>query len=379
MTPKIPAKKVKLRGTSINMKPVQKGGAFKPAAPSSDSQQRNGASFPSGTQFPPPPPGVQLKSATLRFPNGQGPQPGMLASMAPATGQVRFQPGVISSPDQPQERDELLDLIGSRQSATTGPISRDEISQQESYQEPMEQDAIDISFVNESLQAYLDICEMTLREWTPIRIIDSIHILAKSLGLDVLSLALVDPDRPGKLLPVISRGYNNPPNAELSAIWESCVDSAGRGIDWKRLMDATAKPDAPLALWIPHEGLSKFGYAPVHDGKTIHGFLVVGAYDKSRISPIAAAFLEMLGGRLGLSVGLQRNRGEWPSAILKTVKTLRDCLSLQMGIVDMLRESAKLSPEELNSLLDNGTHSLSEGASVLDRLIEEAAGSKSGS
>lgn len=380
MTPKMPAKKVKLRGTSVNLKPMPKGVSVKSAQPPKIAPvEHAGASFDSAAPMPPPPPGIQLKSATLRFPNGSSPQPGVLASLAPATGQVRFQPGVISSPEQIQEREELLDLIGSRQSAATGPIQRSELGYPSPFDRQEEAfDSMDVSFVSGSLQDYLDICEASLRPWTPLSLIDSAHIFVKSLGLDVLSLAVVDPDRPGKLLPVVSRGYNTPPTSELSAIWESSIGKDG-GVDWKSLMDSTSRPDAPFAAWIMHEGLGKFGYAPIHDGKLIYGFLVIGSFDKSRISPIAAPFLEMLGGRLGLSLGLQRNRGEWPASVLKTVRTLRDCLSLQLGVVEMLRESSKLSPEELNSLLDSGTQSLSEAASLLDRLVEEAAGSKPGS
>lgn len=377
MTPKVPEKKLRLKGPAGKSQPNM---SFKPASAGGDRPAESRA--PSGlASMSQPPPGLQLKSATLRLPNANSTQPGMHASVAPATGQVRFQPGVISTADRLQERDGLLNIVASRQAAATGPIPK---ASQERQQPPepapvlFSGNAIDISVVNESLQNYLDICDMTLRSWTPMTIVDSIHILVKSLGLDVLSLALIDPDRPGKLLPVISRGYNNSPNAALAAIWESCV-SPGQGINWKRLMDATSKPDAPLAMWVPAEGLVKFGYAPIHDGKTIHGFLVIGSYDSSKILPVAGSFLEMLGGRLGLSIAIQRNRGEWPATVIKTVRTLRDCLSLQMGIVDMLRESSKLSQDELSSLLDNGAHSLSESASVLDRLIEEASSSKAGS
>ncbi len=86
----------------------------------------------------------------------------------------------------------------------------------------------------------------------------------------------------------------------------------------------------------------------------------------------------MLGGRMGLSLGVRRNRGDWPESVLETAKALRDHFSMVLGVFEMLKEGGKLTQDELISLAESGARSLSEGMSLLDKLTEEAAGGKPG-
>lgn len=232
----------------------------------------------------------------------------------------------------------------------------------------------EIEKVREILQNYLEICDSVMHEWTPVSVVDILHVLVRSLGMDVVSLALLDPERPGRLLPVVSRGYNTPPNTDIHAIWERCVIPEAQTINWSKLMSSTSSPETPLACWILHEDLHKFGYAPIHDGRAIYGFLITGVHGKTPVSPFSSTMLEMLGGRLGMSIGARRGcREQRPkAAVVETVKTLRDQFSVLMGSVEMLREANKLSQEEVASLTSKCLLSISESVSLLDRMAEEA-------
>ncbi len=129
-----------------------------------------------------------------------------------------------------------------------------------------EEAAAEMEKVNEILQNYLELCDSTMHNWTPAKIVDIIHVLARSLCLDVVSLALIDPDNESKFLPIVSRGYHSPPGADIISIWEGCLAPEGATVNWPKLMNSTSSPETPLASWVLHEGLHKFGYAPVHDG-----------------------------------------------------------------------------------------------------------------
>jgi len=274
-----------------------------------------------------------------------------------------------------------LESLAARQDSATGQLKKTSGVTAVYAGKPLpanEAVAAEMEKVHEVMQNYLELCDSTMRNWTPVSVIDIVHVLARSLGLDVVSVALIDPDNQKKFLPVVSRGYHTPPPADLTGIWEACIAQDAPTMNWPKLMNSTSNPETPLACWILHEGLHKFGYAPIHDGKAIHGFIVTGAYDREAISPLASTILEMLGGRMGLSLGIRRNRGDWPQSVLSTVKTLRDHFSMLLGVIEMLKEGGKLSQEELNSLAESGARSLSEGVGLLDKLAEEAAGSKAG-
>ncbi len=304
------------------------------------------------------------------------PKPAPVSAKRQVDGERRFEPGLAARVNGEAARGELSEFIAGRLSSATGPISRAELAGSGTQAAPpVPGEAAGLSAFNESLQDYLEICDMTMRPWKPQDLVDAIHLLVKSLGLDAVSLVMVDPEREGRLLPVVSRGYGLAPGPEIAGIWETCLNGSGRSVDWALLMERTSSPGEALATWARGEGFARLGYSPVSDGRAIHGFLMVGAYGGGSVSPLAKSFLEMLGGRLGLSAGFFRDRGDWPKSVVKAARSLRDCVSVQAGVLDMLRESGRLSPEELGALLDSGARALSEANGVLDRLFEEASGS----
>ena len=155
--------------------------------------------------------------------------------------------------------------------------------------------------LREQVANYLEICDSCLNgEFEPTDIIDLIHVLIMSLSLDVVSLALVDPERHGKLRQVVSRGYGIPPTKHVVECWEKALTVNGE-LHWDKLMKIATDKNTELACWVISENLDSVGYVPIRDGKRLYGFLFVASKTKKKPSIIKSELLDACGSRLGIT------------------------------------------------------------------------------
>lgn len=159
----------------------------------------------------------------------------------------------------------------------------------------------------DQMQNYLEVCDSLASDtWEPKDLIDVLHMLVLSLGMDVVSMVLMDPGQPGRLAEaVVSRGYRMPPGGDVRACWQEAVGADGRGIHWQRLMEVAADNENALSSWLAQEDLYSYGYVPIRDHHRIHGFLLIGAHGGKEPSPLASGLLEVAGGRIGLSLAVR--------------------------------------------------------------------------
>jgi len=244
----------------------------------------------------------------------------------------------------------------------------------------------------EQMQNYLEVCDSLASDnWQPQDLIDVLHMLILSLGMDVVSMVLLDPVHPAQLAEtVVSRGYGTPPSAEVLACWQGAVADDGRGIQWPRLMEIAADKGNALSQWLAREDLHSFGYVPIRDHHRIHGFLLVGAHAGKDPSPLASGILEVAGGRIGLSLAvrpgaLPREVASAPQAtapagmdeIRAAIQDLRAQLTRAAGGIGMLRDGlagGDASPEECRDLVEQCANAIAEGTRLLRRLASGANG-----
>lgn len=164
----------------------------------------------------------------------------------------------------------------------------------------------------EQLQNYLELCDsISSSDWTMEGIIDVFYVMIESLELDSVAMALIDFKQKKTLLPVVSRGFSNLPGENISAAWNEAI-TEGPTISWNKLMVIASGGQNALARWIQKEGLDSIGYVPIHDNKTIFGFIFIGSHDNAKKqSRIASPLLELCGGRIGLTIALRKFQGTW--------------------------------------------------------------------
>ncbi len=166
----------------------------------------------------------------------------------------------------------------------------------------------------EQLQNYLELCDsISSPRWTFQQIIDTLYVLIESLNLDTITVAFINFADGKTLVPLVSRGYRLSPSDTIRAIWEKAIGD-GPSVSWNSLMTIAANSSSELSKWVAKESLASIGYVPIHDNKTIYGFMFLGSHEKKVQSPIASALLELCGSRLGIILALRRLQGEWPLA-----------------------------------------------------------------
>ncbi len=171
----------------------------------------------------------------------------------------------------------------------------------------------EVEIYKEQLQNYLELCDaIGSPRWTPANIIDTLYVMIESLNLDVVAVALIDFTKEKKLSTVVTRGFKNQLTDNISAIWEKSV-TEGPTISWNTLMMIASNTSNDLSKWVAKEGLDAIGYVPIHDNKTIFGFMFIGAHEKKAQSPLASSLLELCGGRLGITLMLRMLQGNWPA------------------------------------------------------------------
>ena len=155
--------------------------------------------------------------------------------------------------------------------------------------------------LKEQVGNYLEICDSCLNgEFEPTDIIDLVHVLVMSLNLDVVSMALVDPERNGRLRQVVSRGYDIPPTTHVVECWEMALTAKGELL-WDKLMNIATDKKTELAYWIIKENLDSVGYVPIRDGNNLYGFLFVASKTQKEPSILKSELLDACGSRLGIT------------------------------------------------------------------------------
>jgi len=229
--------------------------------------------------------------------------------------------------------------------------------------------------LKDQVAVYLEVCDSLMGEWDAETIIDLLHLLARSLNFDVVSLVLVDPENSGKLAKPANRGYKTPPNASVVECWERAIVDGS--IDWKKLMKGAEDKNSDLAYWIVYEDLHSIGYVPIRDSSRIYGFLLVGAHDKDQTpSPLASPLLDACGGRIGLSIALKMSGdgGAWPKTVLEMGRGIRDQFTLLMGYMELLKDASSISPGELSETVEKCDQVLLDCARILDSMTTAATG-----
>lgn len=164
---------------------------------------------------------------------------------------------------------------------------------------------IKIEELSDQVHNLLELADSLLgSDWTPENIVDIIHMLVRSVNLDVVTMVLPSMNYPEQLDNIFSRGYDVSPRKAAVSLWLSCFNEK-TGIDWKKLMQLAEDTKSELAYWIIHEGLYSIGYVPIRDGDCIYGFLFVAAKEKKPQSPLTASLLDLCGSRIGLSYALK--------------------------------------------------------------------------
>jgi hypothetical protein len=231
----------------------------------------------------------------------------------------------------------------------------------------------DIGNLKKQLQHYTDVCEKIEDNiLDPKDIIDSIHIMVKSLLYDTVSIQLVDFEKEGELMPLISRGYKKPPSQEITENWKQSV-SPGGSIDWASLMTFVEGGSTEIADFFETEALSRFGFVPIHDGKKIFGFFIVASYEEKEPSTLASTLLELCGGRYGLAIANSRKRESSAAAVLpektiESVKLLHKKFSLLSKYIDLLKDAENLTVDEIKNLAENCNKALDESIAALEKI-----------
>jgi hypothetical protein len=242
----------------------------------------------------------------------------------------------------------------------------------EKYQIPDMSEDLQKILENESenfkdqLQGFVDLCEILSKPgWQFADIADYIHMLVRTVNMDVMSIVLTDPSEKGKLCKVINRGYKSAPGPQIIAEWQSVV-SGDATVNWNKLMDMAADKNTRLCRWICREALQSVGYVPLHGGTKIYGFLFVGAREDKMQSPLASSLLELCGDRIGVVLETRRSVGALPVTADGTIKIIKDQLSLLAGYMETLKTPAKSSPEDMLATVEKCLKTISESKKTID-------------
>ncbi|MFA6568574.1 MAG: hypothetical protein WCS96_10205 [Victivallales bacterium] len=212
----------------------------------------------------------------------------------------------------------------------------------------------------DQVQSFVDLCEIFSNPgWQFPDIVDYIHMLVRSVNLDVLSIVLTDSTEKGRLCKAISRGYKSAPGSRIVAEWASAV-TADATVNWDRLMDIAADKNTKISRWISGEALHSVGYVPIHDSKRIYGFLLVGAYENKIQSPLASSLLELCGNRIGLVLETRRGASAPSEKITQTASLVQDHLAMLTSYLEVLKISARINPEDVANTAEKCLKTIAE-------------------
>lgn len=211
----------------------------------------------------------------------------------------------------------------------------------------------DAEAYRQQVQYYSDIFQsITGSNWTPTGLISQIHILVKSLGLDAVSIMMIDTQDAGKLTEPVSRGFKNPPGVELSSLLSVAVNAGHRSIDWRILMDIVADESNLMGVWVKAEGICMTGFVPITDNHSILGFLMVSSYSENEPSPLASPILELCGSGLGITSCRESDNGI-PAKIMDSSASIQHDFTELINYIENLKGAGtQLTEEEINALAE---------------------------
>ncbi len=161
--------------------------------------------------------------------------------------------------------------------------------------------------LKDEVVSYLEVCDSCLSENnSPEDIVDVVHMLVRSLNLDVVTIVMLDDEQKSFSGHIASRGYNTPPGKSVIDCWNKAIIK-GEGVDWGKLMKVAEDTQIDLAYWILQEGLNSIGYVPIRDSKKIYGFLFVADGNNKKTSPLTSFLLDACGSRIGLAYALKKS------------------------------------------------------------------------
>jgi len=161
-----------------------------------------------------------------------------------------------------------------------------------------------VEFLSEQVDAYYEISkEIDAWSWNAKDIIDQLHVFSRALNFETATLALINKDG-DKFERFVSRGNYAYPGAGAISHLEEAIDS-GR-LNWDKLIEQTSQKGTPYINWIESEEFEYVGLVPIHDGHTIIGFILTASRKEVNPSEIASKLLELLSGRLGMTISLGR-------------------------------------------------------------------------
>ena len=166
-------------------------------------------------------------------------------------------------------------------------------------------DDSELEFLSDQVYAYRELSNVVDKgNWAPEQIIDLMDVFIRAINFDTVSIALIDQRSHDKFTGFISRGNESYPGADTIAyLQQSIVDGA---IQWETLLQLSADKDSPFQKWVADEEFECLGFIPIHDGHQILGFILSACRKAYQPSDIASILLEMIGGRLGLSITAQK-------------------------------------------------------------------------
>lgn len=296
-------KSTTLGGGASNVKKSSKVSSTAHALPSqSEVLHQQAVQPPVNMAVPPPPLPSAVKpsqSQTMRAP--QPPIPGNIPPATPIGAQTGAAPIYHPPPPGVMKAHTVQGHpSGVMKTKTQTPEENTSVKQQ------ME---IKIEELTDQVNNLLEVADSLLgQDWSPDNIIDIVHVVVRSLNLDVVSMVLPSMEYPKQLDNILSRGYDISPRKAAVNLWLNCFDEQ-EGIDWKKLMKLASDNKSELAYWVIHEGLFSIGYVPIRDGEFIYGFLFVASKEKKEQSQLTSALLDLCGSRIGLSYALKYIKG----------------------------------------------------------------------
>ena len=94
--------------------------------------------------------------------------------------------------------------------------------------------------------------------------------------------------------------------------------------------------------------------------------MFVGAHENKIQSVLASSLLELCGDRIGIILETRRSAVTLPDTAIGTVQTIKDQLSLLTGYLEVLKLSAKVSPDDVAATSEKCLKALAETKKLLD-------------
>lgn len=143
-------------------------------------------------------------------------------------------------------------------------------------------------------------------------VIGPLYKFIKTLGYHAVSILMIDPASQEHFTPIYSRGYKTPPPADLVPLMEEAINFRGGSIDWDKLMIIAEDKCNPLGRWAINEGFSRLGFAPVNDGSSIIGVIIIAFNGGKKPVALSSPLLELCSIHLGLMMSLSRIKNARP-------------------------------------------------------------------